>query len=406
MIHPEESEQSVEYIRIAREYMHGSADRYEDRTKVVEYMRLAHELGNPRGTFYYALQFFEGTGTERETKYAEEIIKSVFPVIEKRAEEGWDEYVLILADAYSFGLGVPISHEKAVENYLNAAELGNSEAMCCLGFDYLIGQGVERDTEASFHWYKKSAEQGFLHSMRDVGLCYYYGWGTPIDHEEAVKWMKKASGLNYNYATCDLALCYLKGHGVEKDLQHAAEAYLLAVEQDRQHALREIICNSIDVDELLHNERIIFNHTTEISVIDSNTLVGNTIIVSRHIDNIILSAFDGIAGIKKFFVEKENMRYMAKRGVLYSKDGETLIRFPAGSADSEFTVPKGVKRIGAYAFCGCDNIRELSIPAGLVEIEEGAFRSCGLQKIIVDPANTLFSQYRGKVYSGISVTFT
>ncbi|MDR2090174.1 MAG: leucine-rich repeat protein [Clostridiales bacterium] len=375
---------SERYIRIAKEYMLGSKDRYADRQKVVGYFKRAHELGNPRGSFYYALQYFEGSGVEKSVKTAESIVKNIVEIVEKAARDGKPEYLVVLADMYSFGLGKPQSFTEAFNYYTKAAVQGNAEAMCDLGYMYSVGQGAKKDLEQSFNWYKKSADLGYLHSIRDMGVCYYEGSGTAKDCTEAVKWFRKASEQNYSHATCDLALCYLNGNGTKKNLKRAAEYYLLAIKQDRARAIRDVIANRIDVKALRTDAKIVYIKRDTLDAIDENVMVDNTIVINKHIKKIAPSAFYNYMNIAKFFVEKENVNYKSQGGVLYSKDGTTLIRFPLGSPVSEFVAPEHVNNIGAYAFQNCRNLNTVRLHNYINTIGDSAFDDCkNLTKILL-----------------------
>jgi len=367
---------SEEYIKLAREYKLGSKERYADAKKATECFKWAHDLGNPRGSFYYALGFFEGSGVNKDVKFAEDIVKKVAETIEKEAQMGDADYLTVLADMYSFGLGKQKSYDDAFKYYTLAAERGNTEAMCNLGYYYSEGQGVEKDLKGSFEWYRKSAVAGYLHSIRDVGVCYYYGLGVTTDYKEAVMWLKKASEENYAHATCDLALCYLKGKGVRKNLTEAAKYYLLALEQDRGRTLRDLIAHCIDVRELLDNSQIKYISRDSLNEIDDNVFANNTIIINKNIKNVDSSIFYDHGDITKFFVEKDNEFYKAYGGVLYSKDDKTLIRFPLGSPETEFTIPEHVRHIGAHAFQNSCNLRRVNLHGGILSIGDSAFDDC------------------------------
>ena len=125
--------------------------------------------------------------------------------------------------------------------------------------------------------------------------------------------------------------------------------------------------------------------------------------------------------IYAFEVPEDNALYRSIDGVLYTKDGKTLLDYPGARKGEHFDVPEGVesinynafyndnlvsvslpgsmKTIGQYAFGDCDNLTEIvlsegietiseyafykcknltsvSLPAGLKTIEEGAFYKC------------------------------
>lgn len=74
-----------------------------------------------------------------------------------------------------------------------------------------------------------------------------------------------------------------------------------------------------------------------------------------------------IAG-NDYFTEVDN--------VLYTKDMKTLVLYPGGIAQNEFTVPEGVTRIEALAFRENDNLTKVILPESLVSIGHKAFYSC------------------------------
>ena len=113
--------------------------------------------------------------------------------------------------------------------------------------------------------------------------------------------------------------------------------------------------------------------------------------------------------LKSYTVDPENPRFKAVDGVLYSKDGSVLLRFPGGRNDDVFEVPDGVRVIGdcafyhryneiscgprrvilpegvtvirEYAFCGCSNLERITLPSTLKTIDAGAFHDAGLRKV-------------------------
>lgn len=74
-----------------------------------------------------------------------------------------------------------------------------------------------------------------------------------------------------------------------------------------------------------------------------------------------------IAG-NDYFTEVDN--------VLYTKDMKTLVLYPGGIAQNEFTVPEGVTRIEALAFRENDNLTKVILPESLVSIGHTALYSC------------------------------
>jgi hypothetical protein len=93
--------------------------------------------------------------------------------------------------------------------------------------------------------------------------------------------------------------------------------------------------------------------------------------VTRIGDN----AFTG-GRVAEIRVDRANAAYAERGGVLFTRNFSTLIRYPAGKEETEYTVPAGVTRIGAGAFSGCEKLVSVRLPAGLVNIGDCAFYGC------------------------------
>ena len=76
----------------------------------------------------------------------------------------------------------------------------------------------------------------------------------------------------------------------------------------------------------------------------------------------------------------ENDYFTVVDNVLYTKDMKTLVLYPGGLTQSEFTVPEGVTRIEALAFRENDNLTKVILPESVVSIGHKAFYSCAALK--------------------------
>ena len=76
----------------------------------------------------------------------------------------------------------------------------------------------------------------------------------------------------------------------------------------------------------------------------------------------------------EYKVEQDNENYSSKDGVLYSKDGTTLVNYPDTSKAKSFTVPSGVTKIGDYAFYAVDNLKTVDL-GSVNELGKDAFAS-------------------------------
>ncbi|WP_300927240.1 hypothetical protein [uncultured Allobaculum sp.] len=73
--------------------------------------------------------------------------------------------------------------------------------------------------------------------------------------------------------------------------------------------------------------------------------------------------FSYAEGLQNIYVDPANANYTDIDGVLYSKDGKTLVQFPAGRSGS-CTIPAGVTAIGPGAFYST-HLTSLELPASM-----------------------------------------
>lgn len=431
-------EAGEELYRLAKEYSAGSAKLVRDKHKALEAFLGAHRKGNIKGTFGLALAYFEGNGLARDRDKAEELVASIVRAVEERAGDGETDYLVILGDMYSFGIGKSTDYERAFSLYCLAAEKGNLEAQCNLGYAYLAGQGVEADISMTVHWWLRSAEAGYPHACHDLGECYMNGTGVERDPARAIFWFQKASELNYSHGTTGLAYCYLFGVGVERDVERAKELYRLALEQDHGRTHRDLLAANIDADLFVNEGEISVTVVRSITEVPEAEYRSGRYFVRATVEEVAPGAFTSCSTLFKFLVDGQNSRFCSIGGVLYSADSKELIRYPNGKEDPEFICPSFVERIGSkafqnarhllrvelserlleigdgafddcknlvrvgfnnaltavgpWAFHGCDSLAELHLPASLGSIGEYAFGSCeALSKIEVDPANMMYS---------------
>lgn len=76
-------------------------------------------------------------------------------------------------------------------------------------------------------------------------------------------------------------------------------------------------------------------------------------------------------------------------GVLFSKPDKRLVCYPNARENTEYTVPKGVRIIGDYAFGRCDTLKSITLPDSVTEIGNCAFLECNLLSSITLPDSIL-----------------
>lgn len=71
-------------------------------------------------------------------------------------------------------------------------------------------------------------------------------------------------------------------------------------------------------------------------------------------------AFAGCKYLEEIEVEEENSNYSSSSGVLYSKDGSTLITYPAGKTDNFVIISRNVTEIANMAFYKCTYVKKVT----------------------------------------------
>ncbi|MBQ8393935.1 MAG: leucine-rich repeat protein [Clostridia bacterium] len=83
-------------------------------------------------------------------------------------------------------------------------------------------------------------------------------------------------------------------------------------------------------------------------------------------------------------VDPNNPNYKSVDGVLYSKDGKSLVRYPTNKIDESFAIPDGVTFIHPLAFERCEKLKSITIPDGVTSIGIGAFSEViSLESIVI-----------------------
>ena len=131
-----------------------------------------------------------------------------------------------------------------------------------------------------------------------------------------------------------------------------------------------------------------------------------SVTISPNLVRIGYAAFSECDGLKQINVDAGNPSYASIDGVLYTKNGKTLVQCPGG-ADSvvlpsgleniychslrgcrklkSLTVPPSVTTIGVWAFARCDGLESITLPQGVTTIHDDAFRECGSLKSLSLP---------------------
>jgi len=89
----------------------------------------------------------------------------------------------------------------------------------------------------------------------------------------------------------------------------------------------------------------------------------------------------GYNSLTSFVVSSDNTEYKAEDGVVFTKDGKTLMFYPCMKSN-DYTVPDSVTTIGSYAFSHCRNLASVKFPSALTVVGNRAFDTCDSMKSI------------------------
>ena len=124
-----------------------------------------------------------------------------------------------------FDAGLQAYHVKnyklALENWLPAANAGDSHAQHMIGFLYAHGRGVKKDLKQTLNWWRRAAKQGHLPAQFTLGNLYLNGIGTKRDMKQAAKWIGGAADGGFADAQFIYGLMHAKGEGVKRNIEMA-----------------------------------------------------------------------------------------------------------------------------------------------------------------------------------------
>jgi len=121
---------------------------------------------------------------------------------------------------------------------------------------------------------------------------------------------------------------------------------------------------------------------TELNAVDFRYYKGSKITIPSGVNKIKELVFSDCNNLENIFVAENNDFFISIDGVLFSKDLSTIIQYPIGREDVDYTIPDGVVNIGISAFE--DSIlTNIIIPDSVVNIHTDAFYSSCINSIIM-----------------------
>jgi uncharacterized repeat protein (TIGR02543 family) len=107
-----------------------------------------------------------------------------------------------------------------------------------------------------------------------------------------------------------------------------------------------------------------------------------SMMIPGSVTNLGQGAFLGCANLAAIHVDPANAFLASVDGVLFDQSRSTLICYPSGKPDLNYSIPDTVTNIGAWSFSDCSRLLSVMIPDSVLTIGESAFSNCtGLTSI-------------------------
>lgn len=142
-----------------------------------------------------------------------------------------------------------------------------------------------------------------------------------------------------------------------------------------------------------------------ITQINSRRFLGSSALESvslpKTITNLGEYAFENCQSLKEILVDDENENFKSTDGVLYTKNMQTLLIYPANRENTVFSIPETVRSFGDYAFDYSQNLENITIPAGLRSMGEYEPFYCAksIKNFDVATGNGYYASKDGCLYS-------
>ena len=102
-----------------------------------------------------------------------------------------------------------------------------------------------------------------------------------------------------------------------------------------------------------------------------------TFTIGKGVSTIHVDTFFDCPSIETFTVTDSNEHFSSVDGVLFSKDGKTLIFYPAGNKRTEYTLVHGIKTLEEHAFRGAVNLKNITMDVSVKQVKGlNVFNNC------------------------------
>ena len=153
-------------------------------------------------------------------------------MLQARVAKKDPEAIDYLGQKYFHGAnGLKKDMQKAMELWIEAAELGSIEALFSIGLAYRLGDGVEKDMAKAVEFYEKAAMQGHVESRYNLGCIE----GEKGNWDRAVRHYLISAKMGYKDSVWNIKNMFMRGQATKKQYAEALEGFQYAMEEMKSH---------------------------------------------------------------------------------------------------------------------------------------------------------------------------
>lgn len=130
--------------------------------KAFEWYMRSSNMGQPYAAYAVAQMYANGETVEKDEVQAQNYYKQALAGFQKlEADEQADDNLFYkIGRMHMYGLGTEKNTEKALDYFMRAAELGNTNAKRSMAWEYILGKNIEQDIDKGIKLLAELAEGG------------------------------------------------------------------------------------------------------------------------------------------------------------------------------------------------------------------------------------------------------